>query len=266
MHVNEALNDNNYLDWVQEMETLLFAKNKIGFVDGTMKKPETTHDNHMLWLRCDAMIRGWLTTAMDKEIRYIVRYANSAEEIWKDLQERFGKDNAPRAYELKRLLTLTKQDGSSVSAYYTRLRTLWDEIGTILAIKPTPSLGEAFRLVSEDEQQRAVSTGKGTNTDSAALQAFVKREGSVAPQNRFIHKSSKKPNNDKVDHCDFYGKYGHKRDGCFKLVGYPEWWPGKSKTEKTKPKAACVEESPLPGLTNEQYQQFLSMFGNQGPT
>ncbi|XP_076915788.1 uncharacterized protein LOC143575246 [Bidens hawaiensis] len=197
MHVNEALNDNNFLDWVQEMETFLFAKNKIGFVNGTIKKPETTHDNHMFWLRCDAMIRGWLTTAMDKEIRVSVKYANSAEDMWADLHERFVKDNAPRAYKLKRLLAMTKQDRSSVSAYYTRLKTLWNEIGTafsvpkcscagctcgmskrltessnkermyefllgldnefstirtqILAIKPTPSLGEAFRHVSEDE-------------------------------------------------------------------------------------------------------------------
>ncbi|KAD2393428.1 hypothetical protein E3N88_40405 [Mikania micrantha] len=29
---------------------------------------------------------------------------------------------------------------------------------------------------------------------------------------------------------------------------------------KTKPKATCVEESTLPGLSNEQYQQFLSIF------
>ncbi|KAJ0436650.1 hypothetical protein HanHA300_Chr16g0593141 [Helianthus annuus] len=88
----------------------------------------------MLWLRCDAMIKGWLTTSMDKEIRISVKYANSAEEIWKDLHERFGKDSAPRAYERKQLLTTTKQNGSSVSPYYTRLRTLWDEIGTVFSI------------------------------------------------------------------------------------------------------------------------------------
>ncbi|KAM0049230.1 putative retrotransposon Copia-like protein [Helianthus debilis subsp. tardiflorus] len=109
MHVNDALNDNNYLDWVQEMENFLFAKNKIGFVDGTNKKPEKTDANHMAWLRCDAMIKGWLTTAMEKEIRVSVKYANTAEEIWNDLQERFGKGSAPRAYELKQLLSSTRQ-------------------------------------------------------------------------------------------------------------------------------------------------------------
>ena len=58
MHVNDALSDKNYADWVQEMENFLFAKNKIGFIDGTIKKPEKTSKDHMAWMRCDAMIKG----------------------------------------------------------------------------------------------------------------------------------------------------------------------------------------------------------------
>ncbi|KAJ0576816.1 putative retrotransposon Copia-like protein [Helianthus annuus] len=66
MQVNDALSDKNYADWVQEMENFLFAKNKIGFIDGSIKKPETTSKDYMAWMRSDAMIKGWLTTAMEK--------------------------------------------------------------------------------------------------------------------------------------------------------------------------------------------------------
>ena len=128
MHVNDTLTDNNYLDWVQEMENFLFAKNKIGFIDGTIKRPEADDASYMAWMRCDAMIKGWLTTAMEKEIRGSVKYANSASEIWKDLKERFGKESAPRAYELKQAISNTRQEGMTVSAYYTKLRGLWDEM------------------------------------------------------------------------------------------------------------------------------------------
>lgn len=58
-------------------------------------------------MRCDAMIKGWLTTAMEKEIRNSVKYAKTATEIWKDLKERFGKESAPKAYELKQSLNTT---------------------------------------------------------------------------------------------------------------------------------------------------------------
>ncbi|KAI3499150.1 hypothetical protein L1887_34943 [Cichorium endivia] len=224
MHVNDALTDSNYNDWSQEMENFLFAKNKIGFVDGSIKKPEKTAATHMAWMRCDAMIKGWLTTAMEKEIRTSVKYAQTAAEIWKDLSERFGKESAPRAYELKQAISSTRQDGATVSAYYTKLRGLWDEVQSvlptprcscekctcglskslndlrekekiyeflmgldgefsivrtqILSMKPTPSLGNVYHLVAEDEQQRSITTTKRPTTEAAAFQAFVKREGS----------------------------------------------------------------------------------------
>ena len=68
-----------------------------------------------------------------------------------------------------------------------------------------------------------------------------------------------------IEHCTECNRDGHKREGCFKLIGYPEWWPGK-KGEKAKGKAACVETetSPIPGLTNEDYQLFLKHFSGTG--
>ncbi|XP_024974701.1 uncharacterized protein LOC112512789 [Cynara cardunculus var. scolymus] len=124
MHVNDNLTDSNFADWSQEMMNFLFAKNKVGFVDGTIEKPEKTHANYMLWMRCDAIVKGWLTTAIERDIRGSVKYANTASEIWADLQERFGKENAPRAYKLKQTLASTHQKGASMSTYYTKLRAI----------------------------------------------------------------------------------------------------------------------------------------------
>jgi hypothetical protein len=117
------------------MIIFLFAKYKIRFVDGTLVKPEKDAANYMPWMRCDAMIKGWLTTAMEKDIRSSVKYAKTAAEIWNDLLERFGKESAPKAYELKQSLTMTRQDGATASAYYTKLRSLWDEMESVI---PTP--------------------------------------------------------------------------------------------------------------------------------
>ncbi|GKB63927.1 hypothetical protein Tco_0920113 [Tanacetum coccineum] len=66
-------------------------------------------------------------------------------------------------------------------------------------------------------------------------------------------------------HCTECNKDGHTREGCFKFIGYPEWWPGK-KGEKNKGKAACVKTKtdPIPGLTYEDYQLFLKHFSGTG--
>ncbi|KAM0028665.1 putative retrotransposon gag domain, retrotransposon Copia-like protein [Helianthus debilis subsp. tardiflorus] len=311
LQVNENLTDCNYKDWFQEMTNFLFAKNKIGFVDGSIPKPEKDNEKYMQWMRCDAMIKGWLTTAMEKEIRGSVKYANTAMEIWKDLHERFGKESAPRTYELKQAIAITRQGGASVSSYYTKLCSLWDEIDSmlpsprcecgnckcelgkklmklkdkerlyeflmgldvdfsvvrtqILAAKTTPSLGEAYHLVAKDEQQRNISTGKATvnNADAAAFQASHSGNKGEQFQKKGAVKPDKATAATKIGHCSHCGRDGHVREGCFKLVGYPDWWPGKNKKEAPKPRAAMAEAtvSKIPGLTEEQCEMFMKLFG-----
>lgn len=39
MHTNETITD-NYTDWFQEMMNFIFAKNKVGFIDGSITKPK----------------------------------------------------------------------------------------------------------------------------------------------------------------------------------------------------------------------------------
>ena len=68
VQVNDMSNDNNYNKWKQEMVNFLVVKNKMGLVDGTIKKPESTSPLHSAWVRADAMIKGWLIAAMEKEI------------------------------------------------------------------------------------------------------------------------------------------------------------------------------------------------------
>ncbi|XP_076922198.1 uncharacterized protein LOC143583908 [Bidens hawaiensis] len=121
LHVNGVLTEGNYNDWSKEILNFLFAKNKVGFIDGSIKKPEPIANTYMAWLRCDVMIKGWLKTTMEKEIRTSVRYAKTAHDIWAYLKERFGKESAPLAYELIQTLITTKQEGTSVSAYFTKI-------------------------------------------------------------------------------------------------------------------------------------------------
>ncbi|XP_076943486.1 uncharacterized protein LOC143613743 [Bidens hawaiensis] len=310
LHVNETLNDHNYNDWSQEMLNFLFAKNKVSFVDGTLKKPENDSADHMHWRRADAMVKGWLTTAMEKEIRNSVKYAGTAYEIWSDLLERFGKDNAPRAYELKLALTNMQQAGSTVSAYFTKLRGIWDEIDSavsvprcicngctcdigkrltdakdkdrlyeflmrldnefgviktqILATKPTPSLNNAFHLVKDDENQRSISLDRKPNEAAAFKASFqYRRDGSgnrdATKRDKAVVKDPKR--SDVVEYCTHCGRDGHNKDGCFKKIGYSEWWPG-NKAKQEGGKAAYVEanSSPIPGLTKEQYETLLKTF------
>ena len=91
MQVNDALLNKIMRIGCRRWRISYSQKNKIGFIDGSIEKPEKTSKDYMSWMRVDAMIKGWLTTAMEKEIRGSVKYANTTADMWFDLRERFGK-------------------------------------------------------------------------------------------------------------------------------------------------------------------------------
>ncbi|XP_019158015.1 PREDICTED: uncharacterized protein LOC109154743 [Ipomoea nil] len=164
---------------------------------------------------CNAMVKGWLKSAMDKDIRGSIRFATIARDIWRDLEERFGKESALRAFKIRRAVTLLRQDKATVSTYYTKLKSLWDEMNCtahlpmyncqgskcnltkkyselrgkeqlyyflmgldkefntvksqILGTRPIPSLGVAYHMVSEDEQQWLISSTAKHGTKMVAF-------------------------------------------------------------------------------------------------
>lgn len=52
------------------------------------------------WKQCNVMVQGQLVSSMEKEIKDSVKYAIPTQNMCLDLEEMFGKVNAPKAYEL----------------------------------------------------------------------------------------------------------------------------------------------------------------------
>ena len=79
-------------------------------------------------MQCNAVVLSWLTNALAKEIQGSAAHAESAREIWQDLEERFTQGIAPRVYELQRTIALLQQEKSPISSYYGKLKTIWGEM------------------------------------------------------------------------------------------------------------------------------------------
>ncbi|KAL5575803.1 hypothetical protein UlMin_017502 [Ulmus minor] len=167
--VTTLLNGANYHTWCRAMVMALIAKNKIGFIDGTIHKPTSTDLLFNAWSRCNSMISAWIINAVTREIADIILYLDSAYEIWGDLG------------------TL------DVNSYFTKLNILWDELkefqpvpvchcgglriwtdhqhreyvlqflmglnesyaqirGQILMMEPLPAINKVFSLVIQEER------------------------------------------------------------------------------------------------------------------
>jgi len=135
--VSQPLTGENYNTWSRSMIVSLTAKNKLGFIDGSLPKPSPEDESmHHAWTRCNNMIIAWILNSVSKDIASSIIYINTSEEMWQDLRDRFSQGNGPRIFQLQKILTTLSQENSSVSQYFTRIKSIWDELNNY---DPIPS-------------------------------------------------------------------------------------------------------------------------------
>jgi gag-polypeptide of LTR copia-type len=65
----------DYYDlWEKAMRNALRAKNKFGFVDGTLSKPESTEPEACMWEPCNSMLVSWLFNSIDSVLQPSIAY------------------------------------------------------------------------------------------------------------------------------------------------------------------------------------------------
>ncbi|KAJ1419535.1 Gag-polypeptide of LTR copia-type [Sesbania bispinosa] len=104
------LKGDNYRNWARSMKTALRAKMKLGFVDGTIKKPLTTSPEYHAWERTVSMVIAWIINSTDATLHGSISHATTARDVWIDLEERFAQTNAPRMHQLWHALNLIQQE------------------------------------------------------------------------------------------------------------------------------------------------------------
>jgi len=95
-----------------------------------MSSAKSQPDDHALWKRCNDMILSWILNSMTPELVDSVIYSTTTLEVWEDLRDRFSQSNAPRIFQIERDITCTSQAQMTVAASYTKLKGLWDELGS----------------------------------------------------------------------------------------------------------------------------------------
>lgn len=101
---------------------------KIGFVNGSIKPMSLGSPSFNNWKRCDTVVLSWILNSLSKEIAGSVIYLDTTFDVCKDPKEIFAQSNGPRVYQLQKAIATLNQEDDSVSAYYTKLKALWDEL------------------------------------------------------------------------------------------------------------------------------------------
>ncbi|XP_021623920.1 uncharacterized protein LOC110623311 [Manihot esculenta] len=259
--VSAPLIGSNFRSWTRAIKITLGAKMKLGFVEGTVSAPSKDSEGYEQWKRCDFMVTSWILNSISKELVDGFIYTASARDLWLEICERFGECNGPMIYELHRKISLMSQENASVAVYFTKLKRLWDELGSmetlptytcgasraiaeitnrnrlmqflmglnesfgsvrdqVLGMDPLPTVNKAYSMVVKFESQLEILGVMSDNSESLVLLNKTYTQSQARPR---------KPDN-KKGHCTFCNMNGHTRDGCFRLIGYPDWFKSKNKS------------------------------------
>ncbi|XP_012844832.1 PREDICTED: uncharacterized protein LOC105964867 [Erythranthe guttata] len=248
--VSKPLNCDNYGTWSRSMKISLSAKNKLGFIDGSVQVPcqIKSPEEYSSWKRCNDMILSWILNSLEPDITDSVIYSTTSHEIWQDLEERFSQSNAPRIFQLQREMAYLQQNQMSVSAYYTKLKGLWDELASYN--EPCHYTCGKIKPQSEREERNALMQFlMGLNESYSAVRGQIllmqplpthRKAYSLISQEEkqrelgntrgisevaamAVQRGQRTSNSGRKPlHCSHYDKDFHTNETCYKLHGYPE--------------------------------------------
>ncbi|KAJ8616905.1 hypothetical protein MRB53_013091 [Persea americana] len=213
------------------------------------------------------MLVSWILNTIVPGLRSTVTHMENAKDLWEDIKERFSVVNGLRIQQLKADLEDCKQHGMSMVAYYGKLKTLWDELanyeqipkcscggckcgitsllekrreeeevhqflmglddvnyGTvcsnILAADPLPLMNRVYSTLVQEERMKNITRAKEERGEVMGLtvQAGSRTKGRGETKDRSVV-------------CSNCGKTGHDVGGCFQLIGYPDWWGERTRSE-----------------------------------
>ena len=248
----------NYRVWSASVLRALRAKNKIGFIDGTLKKP-SDETKISQWERVDAIVLNWILGCVSEDLYMTQAYAETSYDVWEELKETFEKVDGSVIFNLHQKINSLTQGSLSVSKYFNKLNSLWKDYdaltnlsactcdasksytnhnqqlklmqflmgldesyspirSNILMQDPLPTLRVAFSIVSREESH------KGNKPSSSANKGLTSAFASKSFDSNKFQKNQGNSNNNKNNNlvCKNCGIKGHTIERCYKLVGYPK--------------------------------------------
>ncbi|XP_016476600.1 uncharacterized protein LOC107798145 [Nicotiana tabacum] len=129
--VNLVFDGKIYGGWRKAIVIALSAKNKLGFIDGSIKEPDLADPSSKAWNRCNDMVISLLLNSLSRDIADSVLYSKTAKDIWMELEARFGQCNGAQLYQLQKELNELVQGNTNIAGYYTKMKKIWDELDTL---------------------------------------------------------------------------------------------------------------------------------------
>ncbi|XP_075085043.1 uncharacterized protein LOC142168280 [Nicotiana tabacum] len=272
--VSPPFDGTGFVAWRKSMLVSLSAKNKLGLINGRHGKPSVDSSCYPFWERYNDMVIAWITNSLSREIATSELGYDTVREIWLDINEIFRQSSGSKFIQIQRKIGAISQGTSDIASYFTRLRSLWDEMSTayvgpvcscgalpkfieelklfwflaglnesystiksnILMMTPLPTVRRAYSMLQLDEKQRESSHTPGFSNESVSFSASSTPSGNQKTFNQRVQFESRKSGQGVVISYKYCKKPWHTIEKCYKLHGFPLDF----KFTRSKRSASCV--------------------------
>ena len=131
--VADVFNGDDFENWRRSVLIALSAKHKTAFIDGSYGRPDASSPLLPYWKRCNDMVLSWLLNSLHKNIRDSVIFCETASEMWKELEERYGQSNKARLFQAHKEVYCISQGDLDIASYFNKAKRLWDEFAAASA-------------------------------------------------------------------------------------------------------------------------------------
>ncbi|XP_031268943.1 uncharacterized protein LOC116127438 [Pistacia vera] len=247
--VTEHLTTENYSTSSRSIQRALRAKNKLGFLNGTIDKPLSTSALLLsLWERCNDMLVSWLQNAISLPLRPLVAFVDDVRALWLELHDRFSPQNGPCIYELKKTLANLSQETNTVFSYIQQQEQ--HHLITSVA-PPIETIALAARRPSQFSPKRDKPYCSHCKITGHTLAQCFKSGNATAPV---------------CTHCEMTG---HIAERCYKLHNYPpghNYHKPRLNVVSMEAPSSATNNDPNLVLTKEQYQEIITLLHKTNST
>ncbi|XP_019228792.1 PREDICTED: uncharacterized protein LOC109209890 [Nicotiana attenuata] len=253
---------NGFGGWKRSMIISLCARNKISFIDGTCVRPPENSPQFRQWDHGNNIFISWLTNSLSPDIAESVQYSDTAESIWKKLNNRHGTVNGTKVFELKRELASTYQGSFDIPSYFNKLKKIWDELEAIRSSHAhSCNCAAKEGLQKERKEDKVHQFLMGLNEVYVGVRSNLLMMHLLpsldSPQQKQYSQRVFFDQSKSGFFCKYCKKTGHLIDKCYKLNGFLQNFKF---AKGRKPAANMAEQGfVVHGVTQQQYAQLISL-------
>ncbi|XP_057522436.1 uncharacterized protein LOC130802433 [Amaranthus tricolor] len=266
LSISEKLTNQNYTKWSRLMHLAISGRDRLNHI---IDDPPSTNDpSYSQWIKRDSIVISWILENIDSDLMNQYLDFPTAKALWQGIETLYssGRDGL-QIFDLTVKTNKIQQGTDTIETYYSKLIMLWKEIDRrqpnpmkdpddiivysqliqknrlyqflagihqtfdkdrrdLLLLDPLPTVEEAYASIRREILRRGImKTEPSLNVESPGSGGVFSAKG------RIYRREDDKPHL-KCTHC---GGTRHTKNECFKLVGYPKWWPDEKKRGERKP-------------------------------